>query len=117
MHHKPDRPLCLEIRREGQGVVVSLHGCAGMEGAEDVRAALDSLAGDRATPIVLDLSDMDFICSAGLGAIIAARAKSRTYEGRVALVNPKPEIRQVLETMRLTQLFPVFATVGEAMAC
>ena len=116
MAGRADRPLHLEIRREGSAAVVSVHGSAGMEEAEEIRSALEALTGDKADPIVLDLRDMDFISSAGLGAIVAVRAKSRAYEGKVALVSPQTAVRQVLETTRLTHLFPVFDTVHEAMS-
>jgi len=65
--------------------------------------------------IVLDLSEMDFICSVGLGAIIIGHHKSRRHDGEIRLVNPQPAVRRLLEATRLTKLFPLYAGVEDAV--
>jgi len=116
MGHKPDRPLKMDVRREGCAAVVVVHGSAGMNEAEKMRLVLQDLAAQKRTPIVLDLSDMDFICSEGLGAIICGYLKSRHHNGRIGLVNPQPMVCELLEATRLTRLLDVFSTVEQALA-
>ena len=116
MADNSERTLQLEVRREGDAGVVFVHGSADKDHVDEMRLALEGLAEQKVTPIILDLSDMDSICSMGLGAILAAHLKGRHYRAKIRLVNPKPAIRQLLEVARLTALFPIFRTVAEALA-
>jgi anti-sigma B factor antagonist len=108
------KPLHLHLTKVGQTAVVKVSGSAGMNEAEKMRRTLEKLAVERTPVIVLELSEMDFICSLGLGAIIHAHLKARHHEGQIRLVNPQPAVRELLETTRLTKLFPIFASVEEA---
>jgi len=105
----------MELRQEGSTAVIRVHGSADMNDADKMRQMLEDLSDRKTTPIVLDLSDMDFICSAGLGAIISAHLKSRDYKGQILLVSPQKSVRDLLETTRLTKLFPIFDSVPQAL--
>ena len=111
-----DRPLEMEVRQEGPAAVICVHGSAGMNDADRMGHAMEELTDRKITPIILDMSDLEFICSAGLGAIIAGHLRSRRYDGDIRLVNPQPSVRDVLETTRLTKLFMIFPTVQSALA-
>ena len=115
MPHRADRPLAMDIRQVADGVVILVHGTASMMESEKMRQVLDDLTARHTTPIILDLSDLDFICSTGLGAIIDGHLKTRHYNGQIRLVNPQPPVRELLETTRLTTLFQVFSSLDSAM--
>jgi anti-sigma B factor antagonist len=66
--------------------------------------------------MVLDLTGLDFISSVGLGGIIAAHLRCSKQGGVVRLVRPQPEIEHVLAVTKLTSLFPIHASVDEAIA-
>ncbi len=108
--------LVLKEKKVGQAVVVTLGGSAGMAEAESLRQRLEHLAQNKSPLIVLDLSEMDFISSLGLGAIVAGHLKCRHHQGLIRLVNPQPAVRELLETTRLNQLFQVYSSIDEALA-
>ncbi|MGC9455003.1 MAG: STAS domain-containing protein [Phycisphaerae bacterium] len=108
--------LEIDIEERGRATVIAVRGSAGMEDADRLRAALEELAERKVPVIVLELSGMDFICSLGLGAIINGHLKSRHHQGQIRLVNPQKSIRDLLETTRLTRLFPIFSNVDQAIA-
>lgn len=105
----------MQISRQGPAAVICVHGSAGMHDADRMRIAMEDLTEQEITPIVLDMSDLEFICSAGLGAIIAGYLRCRSYGGDVRLVNPQASVREVLETTRLTKLFAILPTVADAL--
>jgi anti-sigma B factor antagonist len=117
MSYAPTRELELESREVGGATVVSIHGSVGMAATEKLSRHLDEIAAKRPSLVVLDLSDMDFICSQGLGALITFDHSSKEHGGQLRLVNPRPAIRSVFETTRLDQLFRVCATLEEALHC
>jgi len=116
MMQAPDRPLQLEIQEKGSCAVVRVTGSVSMSQADELRARLEELAEKKTPLMVLDLAEMDFISSAGLGAIISAYLKSRHHSGQVRLVCPQPAVRKLLETTRLTKLFPLHGSVEQAVS-
>lgn len=116
MPQASDRPLELEVKHAGSAVVICAHGVAGMNDAESMQTVIEDLADKQTTIIILDMSDLDFICSAGLGAIITGYLRLRHCGGDIRLVNPNSSIQHLLETTRLTRLFSVFSTVDIALA-
>lgn len=111
-----DRPLTIQVRRQEQYAVVKLSGSCTMEVSDQVRHCLVGLSQEMVRIIVLDLSDLDFIDSNGLGGIIAAHLKSRHYRGTLRVVNPNAAIRDLLAVTRLTQLFTIYPDVESAVA-
>lgn len=107
----------LVIQREqvGPAAVVRLAGSVGMQEAEEMQDFLKAVAAEENSLVVLDLAGMEFICSMGLGAIIVLHLRSRRHAGEIRLAGPRPAIRRVLDTTRLTQLFEVFTTVEDAL--
>lgn len=71
---------------------------------DEVRAALPS-----SPPVIeIDLSQTRFVDSSGLGALFAIyRATCESKGVILRLVNPRPEIQQLLELTQMQQLFEI----------
>jgi len=109
------QPFRLDVAREGNAAVVRVSGSVTITEADQLREALENLAAEHAPVMVLDLANMDFICSLGLGAIISGHLKCRHHRGQVRLVHPQPPVRELLETTRLTKLFGIYDSVAQAL--
>jgi anti-sigma B factor antagonist len=110
-----NKPLRMQVSRHGSAMVLKVAGSASMGEADRLREKLIELAAERAPLVILDLSEMDFISSLGLGAIITGHLKMRHHRGQIRLVNPTPAVRELLETTRLTTLFAVYDSVDKAL--
>lgn len=64
--------------------------------------------------IVLDLSNVEFIDSSGLGAIVAAM-KNLGAERRLALAGLTPSVERVFKLTRMDSVFNVFPTLQGAL--
>ena len=109
------RPLQIVTRRMGALPIVELSGSCTMEQSMRIGEELDPLARDPAVRLlILDLRDLDFIESSGLGGMIAAYLKCRKRGAEVRLVGPVPAIMRVLEITQLDKLFRVCDTLETA---
>ncbi|WP_346950065.1 STAS domain-containing protein [Dyella sp.] len=63
--------------------------------------------------VVLDLSALDYISSAGLRSIAKIRKAMRAREGHTLLVNPQPQVRKVFEIVKAVPVSDVFSSVAE----
>jgi anti-sigma B factor antagonist len=119
-HHGVDpmdlADLRMTIERHGPATVVKLSGSAHMVVSNSLRDRLVSLVDENTRELVLDLADLEFINSVGLGAIIAAHLRCRHHNGVVKVVAPRPAIHELLAVTKLTHLFPVHPTVEAALA-
>jgi len=64
--------------------------------------------------VVLDLSQVDFIDSSGLGAIVAAMKNMGTTR-KLALAGLTPNVERVFKLTRMDSVFSVFPTLEGAL--
>jgi anti-anti-sigma factor len=91
--------------------VVTLAGELDMAHAPQVAETLDALA-DASRPVIVDLSELTFIDSSGIHAIL----RPRPQDGVVVLVCPPGNIQRVLSVTKIDRVLQVYETLGEALA-
>lgn len=106
----------MDIEQRGEAAVVRLAGSIHMNSCERLQSELIGLIDRPTRKLVLDLSALQFICSLGLGALVAAHLRSRHHKGAVRLVSPDPSIRALLEITKLVKIFPPYDSVERALA-
>jgi len=108
--------LGLEIDESGPVPVVALRGEVDFGSAPRLREALVKRAVDGDRHVVLDLSDVDFLDSTGLGVLVGALKRFRTVGGDLYMVVTTHRIRAVFELTGLTAAFPVYDDRADAVA-
>jgi anti-anti-sigma factor len=63
--------------------------------------------------LVFDLSGLDYLSSAGIRCFVRARKAIEPGGGKVALVNPQPGVRKVLDIVKAVPAKGIFASVAE----
>ena len=58
------------------------------------------LAGGRIERLVFDVASLDYLSSAGIRCFIRARKAIEPGGGKVAVVNPQPAVRKVLDIVK-----------------
>ena len=81
---------------------------------QDFREHLGGLAGDPA--VIIDLSAVPFMDSAGLGALIGGIRKIREAAGEVVVVCDRAAVLRLLHTTRFDRMVSVVALVEDAQA-
>lgn len=75
---------------------------------DQVRSALRA----EHSRIDLDFSTTRFVDSSGLGALISLHKLMAGRQGRVRVVNPTPQVQQILELTRMHRLFEIVTAVN-----
>ena len=78
------------------------------------REKLSELASARL--LLIDLSEVPFMDSAGLGALIGGIRRTREAEGEVAVACSRPTLTRLLHTTGFDRIVPVVETVEQAAA-
>ena len=108
--------LSLQSRRVGNIAVVTCRGRI-VEGAEaaTLREHLDALL-PQDPCIILDLGEVQFIDSSGLGLLIRFLTRTQTAGGNLALCAVPASIRRVLKMTHLRTIFGSHASQAEAIS-
>ena len=84
------------LDRDGGTATVALRGEVDILTVERVRAALAEALAAGPREVVVDLADLAFIDSTGLGALIFGFQRARDAGIRFRLAHPSPSVRQIL---------------------
>jgi anti-anti-sigma factor len=102
------------VRRLGGIILVELKGKIDTASAQATEEMLfDETAGAR--QLVIDLSAVGYINSAGLRVILGAGSRMQSVGGRLILCAVPSYIKEVLDIAGLSALFPICATRAEAL--
>jgi len=66
--------------------------------------------------LIIDLSEVPFMDSAGLGALIGGIRKVRESDGDVAVVSSTASLNRLLHTTGFDRIVPVCETLDDALA-
>jgi len=66
--------------------------------------------------IVLDLSGLDYISSAGLRIFMIAAKQARAANGRIAVAQMQPLVREIFEISHFHLVYEIFDTIDEGVA-
>jgi anti-sigma B factor antagonist len=108
--------LRLEVSEQAGWSVVQVGGEIDVATAPRLREQLIKLVNDERFRIIVDLEDVDFIDSTGLGVLIGARKRVRTHDGDVKLICTEPRIVKVFEITGLDQVFQIHTSLSDAVA-
>jgi anti-sigma B factor antagonist len=108
--------LGLDVKEQGGWVVLSVSGEVDVATAPRLRERLVDLVTEGNHRIVVDLENVDFLDSTGLGVLVGALKRVRTHDGDLGLVCTQPRILKVFEITGLTKVFAIHKSVDEATA-
>jgi len=112
----PFEPAKVAIRQTGSVVIVDLAGRVTVgESAALVRKTIQDLVAGKHKHVILNLKDLTYVDSAGLGEMVKALTSVRDLGGDLKLVNPQPRITHLLEITKLTMLFAILPDENAAV--
>ena len=95
--------------------VVAVNGRVDSATAPDLEAALKQLVDGAKTQIVLDLTDVDYMSSAGLRAMVSTLKSVKRANGDLRLANPSSRVAEVLRLAGLTSIFSIYPSQTDAV--
>jgi len=105
------------IRHVGNVAIIDLAGRITLnEGAGSIRSAVQGVVDDGHQNIILNMSEVTYIDSAGLGEMSSAYITVSRLGGRLKLLNPQSKVHGMLQVTRLYTIFVTFADESTALA-
>jgi anti-anti-sigma factor len=95
--------------------LISITGCFDKYAKANLEAAIEQAQKIGCHQIILNLSSLSRIDSTGLGHIFLTHYRLQARGIRVSLIDPTPQVREMLELVRIPDIIPIFDTSEEAM--
>ena len=103
-------------RQVGDVVILDLHGKILIgEGDDALREAVTKLADAGKTKILLNLADVPYVDSAGLGEIVRTYTTVSRKGGKLKLLNLTKKIQDLLSITKLLTVFEAYESEDEAV--
>jgi len=106
--------LVLGSRNENGWAVLEVQGEVDLYTSSQLREAIVRLTEEDENRIVVDLYNVSFMDSSGLGVLVAGLKRARERGGELALVFGEGSVQKVFGITGLDKIFPTHSSVGEA---
>jgi anti-sigma B factor antagonist len=105
------------VRQHGKVTVIDLSGKITIgDGDIKLRDAVNALLEEGRKSIILNLSSVSYMDSAGIGELVACFKRALERKASVKLVNPSGKVQDLLILTRLQEIFEIFRDEREALA-
>jgi anti-sigma B factor antagonist len=108
--------LIATTREVGRITMVDLSGRIALgEGSALLRKTIRDLLDGGATQIILNLGDINYIDSSGIGELVSGFTAVRSRQGELKLLNLTKKVKDLLQITKLFTVFDVYTDEGEAV--
>lgn len=99
--------LTIEVSGSGEATVVRLVGELDIVTADQAKRRLNDLVDQGASMVELDLAELGFVDSSGLGALVAIHHHAAARGAAVELKDVPAQVKRLMEITKLDELFTI----------
>jgi anti-sigma B factor antagonist len=110
------RRMNIEVRKAEDVVIVDFKGRLAVGvGDEILPHVISEILDEGHKKILLNLSDMDYIDSNGLGELVQSLKTSKRYGASLRLLKPQDRVARTLKLTNLLPMFSVYESESDAL--
>jgi anti-anti-sigma factor len=107
--------LQIETKKKGKAIVVTIKGDAGMAFIGQLQQELSRVCEAKPELVVLDMGELAFISSMGMGTLVNFKKGVEKCGGTVKIAALQPMLAEAFRRARLTEMFEITDTVDTAL--
>jgi anti-sigma B factor antagonist len=107
---------CTTELREGRTVLVVGEERLDASNSGDLRETMLGILEPGGQQLVIDLSQVNFIDSSGLGALLSGFKSANLRSGSLVLAGLQSRVQSMFELTRLHRVFDIYSSVDDALA-
>lgn len=106
----------LSVEQAGRAQIAKLAGDMDLHEGGQLSDQLRAFVTPATPHLIVDLSDLEFIGSTGITALVTAHHAAREYGGSVQIVAPASHIEELLRLARIDEFIPIRKNRADALA-
>jgi anti-sigma B factor antagonist len=96
--------------------IVAITGDVDLHHSADLRAVLNQHAEAKCPVLLVDVTEVEYMDSAGIATLVEYMQQAIKYRGRFAVGGANERLRTIFDIVRLGEIFTVRPTAAEAKA-
>lgn len=95
--------------------VVNLSGSIDVSYSAELRTTLKNIVEAGATSIIINLKDVNFIDSSGLGIFVSVYKTLKPLGGSISMVSPQKTVLRIFDLTGTRKVFHIYDSLDEAL--
>lgn len=83
--------------------------------SEELKVEINRLFESGTKDLLVDLKEVRFIDSSGLGVLVSGFKNAATHQGSIKLCSLQTQVKSMFELTRLHRVFDIYQTIDEAL--
>ncbi len=106
----------ITLRETKQATVLALKGDLTYDHRASFKAAVERVRGTACRHLILDLEQVQFLDSSGLGLLALLAQSLKLNKIRLSAIRPQSYVREIMTLANITKLIPLHNSEAEALA-
>lgn len=98
----------IEFRDHGEHKVVEVSGEVDLYNVSELKKALFSVTDGSNPSVIVDMKNVNYMDSSGIGALVAGQKKMKAHSGKFALMNIHEDVLNILKLATLDKFFTIY---------
>ena len=105
----------IEFRDYGEHKIIAVSGEVDLYNVSDLKKALFSVTDGKYSSVVVDMKNVNYMDSSGIGALVAGQKKMKAHNGKFALINIHDDVLNILKLATLDKFFKIYEGEDELL--
>jgi anti-anti-sigma factor len=105
----------VNIRDHGEHKILGISGEVDLYNVGELKKTLFAVTEGTVQSVVVDMKNVNYMDSSGIGALVAGQKKMRAHGGRFALMNIHEDVLNILKLATLDKFFKIYESEEELL--
>lgn len=107
----------LNVSELGKGItLIKLHGRLDIIGVNQIETKFAAYCSGENARVIVDMAGVEYLASIGIRLLVVNAKSLKSRNGKMALLNPIPDVMNVLEITNIPSIIPVYSQLESAEA-
>ncbi len=103
----------IEYRDLGEHKIIDVSGEVDLYNVSELKKALFSITDGQNQSVIVDMKNVNYMDSSGIGALVAGMKKMKAHNGKFALMNIHDDVLNILKLATLDKFFTIYNNEDE----
>ena len=103
----------IEIRENGDHKIIEVSGEVDLYNVSELKKSLFAITDGSSKSVVVDMKNVNYMDSSGIGALVAGQKKMKAHSGQFALLNIHDDVLNILKLATLDKFFKIYEDEDE----
>jgi len=105
----------ISFRDIGEHKIIEVSGEVDLYNVSELKKALFSITDGKHNSVIVDMKNVNYMDSSGIGALVAGQKKMRAHTGKFGLMNIHEDVLNILKLATLDKFFKIYETEDEIL--